>query len=415
MGLNQTRVMNAALDCLARFKTSSMPLKNVAHELIVDRKLNSTERKALLDLVFKWSRQVNLVASFFAEQGTFWSRLPSQKKDLVALTMLGDYNADDALAGFRDPFLRYVASLKDLAPLKSLGEFWESCLTKYYGDQAIAVAQGFWQKPVQYLAYDPKAVNADSLKAELLNLGLHTAPKTLLPDTIGLTEGGFSLERLSAETRPHVWMMDAASQLAASLITASPGEKVLDMCAGVGVKTRYLSTRMNGSDLTAMDIDERRINHARKALPQQGIKFVVADGENNNLPAASFDWILLDAPCTGSGVLRRHPDMIHRMKPSDLKIAVERQKKLLKSAVKLLRVGGKLIYSTCSILPSENEEQILQALKENSQLKSYCPDGNSELFSQSSFKDISLYSCLLLPHVNDCDGFFVSCLTRITK
>ncbi|MEI6789778.1 MAG: RsmB/NOP family class I SAM-dependent RNA methyltransferase [Myxococcaceae bacterium] len=140
-----------------------------------------------------------------------------------------------------------------------------------------------------------------------------------------------------------LWI-DQGSQIIAQKIKAKPGERVLDLCAGAGGKTKLILS--TGAHITAVDISDKRL------VKMPGIKRIVADGRTLSLPA--FDWILIDAPCSGTGTLRRAPDIFGRLSESDISRYVQLQKELVANAVKLLKHTGKLIYATCSLLEEEN-------------------------------------------------------------
>jgi 16S rRNA (cytosine967-C5)-methyltransferase len=118
------------------------------------------------------------------------------------------------------------------------------------------------------------------------------------------------------------------------------------------------------------------------------------------LVGQSFDWILIDAPCSGSGTLRRHPDLIYRLNKSQLISYQKLQRELLSSATKLLKPQGKLIYATCSLFNSENQQQIDGLLATNANLIPY------------ELPDLHKTSFELIPHIYDCDGFYLAALTK---
>ena len=160
-------------------------------------------------------------------------------------------------------------------------------------------------------------------------------------------------------------VQDEGSQLVALLADAQPGMAVADYCAGAGGKTLALAASMqNKGRLVACDVAAWRVDKAQARLRRAGVHNVtrrVIDGESDKWikrSAASFDRVLVDAPCTGTGTWRRNPDAKWQLTEETVQELVIRQQAILASAARLVKPGGRMIYATCSILPEENEEQI---------------------------------------------------------
>jgi 16S rRNA (cytosine967-C5)-methyltransferase len=156
------------------------------------------------------------------------------------------------------------------------------------------------------------------------------------------------------------WVQDAAASLPARLIEAGPGWRVLDLCAAPGGKTMQLAAA--GADVTALDISEARMTRLRENLARTGLsaRVVVADALDW-AAEAPFDAVLLDAPCSATGTIRRHPDLPHRPAP-DIRALASLQAGLIDRALDLARPGGAVVYCTCSLLPAEGERQVEAAL-----------------------------------------------------
>lgn len=190
---------------------------------------------------------------------------------------------------------------------------------------------------------------AERLGAELLPTGSLRLPAGLqLTELPGYAEGDW-------------WVQDAAAALAAKLLAPRPGEKVLDLCAAPGGKTLQLSAA--GAEVTALDISEVRMDRIEENLARCQLKAqtVVADALAWE-PEARFDAILLDAPCSATGTIRRHPDLPFVKEATGLKELIALQAALLDRALGWLASGGRLVYCTCSLLPEEGEKQIAAAL-----------------------------------------------------
>lgn len=158
------------------------------------------------------------------------------------------------------------------------------------------------------------------------------------------------------------WVQDAAAAIPARLLCAKPGESVLDLCAAPGGKTMQLAA--TGAKVTALDISETRMARVSENLNRTGLaaELVIADATTWE-PQGLFDAVLLDAPCSATGTIRRHPDLVHAKTESILPDLVRLQATLFDRALSWVKPGGRLVYCTCSLLPDEGEDQLAQALE----------------------------------------------------
>jgi len=163
-------------------------------------------------------------------------------------------------------------------------------------------------------------------------------------------------------------VQDASSQLVAELLDVSPGMRVADCCAGAGGKTLHLASKMdNKGQIIALDIYGNKLNELKRRARRNGAHNI----ETREIDSSkvikklhnSMDRVLIDAPCSGLGVLRRNPDAKWKLQPEFLDNIRQTQQDILKSYSKMLKVGGKMVYATCSILPSENQEQVTSFLE----------------------------------------------------
>ena len=155
------------------------------------------------------------------------------------------------------------------------------------------------------------------------------------------------------------WVQDAAAAIPARVLAARPGEAVLDMCAAPGGKTMQLAAA--GAAVVALDVSEARMARVAANLARTGLHadLVVQDALAHE---GRYDAILLDAPCSATGTIRRHPDLPHAKDGSEFGALIETQAQMLDHALGLLKPGGRLVYCTCSLLPDEGECQIEEAL-----------------------------------------------------
>lgn len=410
--MSHKRIFTAAVDCISRFRVGKYPLKNVAQDIIKARKLNSSDRKIFLDLVFRFSREINLVHHFIGEAVRFSKGMSLQQKDMLALQILshdGEPDADPELIKLHTHYQTWVKNVGDEGFLIALGPLLKRHFQADFGAEAAVHAKGCFDKPAKYFAIDRRHVRVEDVEAALSSQNIDYFFHKVLPHVIG-THEMIDMDKIAKTFGDHVWLMDAGSQIVAELIKPQPHERVLEMCSGEGNKAKYIT--MSDCHYVALEISEKRLAKAKSRLQKTNIEFILADGRNPPLPPNSFDWILLDAPCSGVGVLRRNPDLVHRLTKDDVDKYIKLQMELLNSAVKLLRPSGILIYVTCSLLRAENDQQITRLLRENSQIM---PVPMAQLVGE----DLRLENhaldnnCMhLYPHKEDCDGFFCAALTK---
>ena len=203
-----------------------------------------------------------------------------------------------------------------------------------------------------------------------------------------------------------VSIQDGAAQQAALLLACQPDDNVLDCCAAPGGKTCHiLEYSPKIKSMTAIDIEASRLERVEENLQRLNLQahVIAADAAtpgkwwNGEL----FDRILLDAPCSGTGVIRRHPDIKWLRKSQDIAVLTELQQDILKNIWSLLKPGGTLLYATCSILPEENSEQVLRFVKENADAE--------HIAITDQVNDIGWQ---ILPNNNSMDGFYYAKLIK---
>ncbi|MCF6326254.1 MAG: RsmB/NOP family class I SAM-dependent RNA methyltransferase [Devosiaceae bacterium] len=213
-----------------------------------------------------------------------------------------------------------------------------------------------------------------------------------------------------------VEIQDQGSQIVSALSNAKPGEQVLDFCAGGGGKTLALAAIMeNKGQIFAHDSDRNRLAPIFDRLKRAGIRNVQVrspqEGALDNL-VGRMDKVVIDAPCTGTGTWRRHPDSRWRLSPAQLEKRIEEQAQILDEAKKFLRPGGELIYITCSILPEENIKQIESFITKNKEFDSIDMEKRwKDIYPKSSQQPIfDRRGATLSPLSTDTDGFYISIL-----
>lgn len=159
------------------------------------------------------------------------------------------------------------------------------------------------------------------------------------------------------------WVQDAAASLPARLLNAKTSEHVLDLCAAPGGKTAQLA--VTGAEVTALDRSAERMKRLSVNLERLGLSATLRVGDALTFEAPAFDAILLDAPCSATGTIRRHPDVAWIKRASDITSLAGVQARMLDHAMELLKPGGRLVYCTCSLEPEEGEQQISALLRRN--------------------------------------------------
>ncbi len=227
---------------------------------------------------------------------------------------------------------------------------------------------------------------------------------------------GGNIRELEGFDQGKWWIQDAAAAIPATLFGDIKGKRVIDMCAAPGGKTLQLAAQ--GAQVTAVDRSAKRLKRLEENLERMGLKenaeIEIADAAMWK-PKEPPDYILLDAPCSATGTIRRHPDTPHLKSPKDITGLMAVQQRLLNHAAKILSAGGQIIYCTCSLQKDEGEHQIENFLKAHSDFK------RKEITAQEvgGHKDLITPEgdLRILPHhltaQGGMDGFFISRLTRI--
>jgi len=258
------------------------------------------------------------------------------------------------------------------------------------------------EAPPMTLRVNTSKVARDDMLARLATAGIEASPGAA--ETSLVLAQPCDVHALPGFTEGLLSVQDAGAQYAASLLDAQPGERVLDACAAPGGKTGHILERCAGNlDLTALDSDPVRLARVAENLTRIGCeaRLVAADLLSEDWwDGVPFDRILLDAPCSGTGVIRRHPDIKLLRRADDIHGFAATQLALLERCVPLLRQGGRLLYATCSVLPEENQQVVDRFLARHRE------------FSRDR-EDVALPT---VPRAAGTaaltDGFYYACLTK---
>ncbi|MGM0525912.1 MAG: 16S rRNA (cytosine(967)-C(5))-methyltransferase RsmB [Pseudomonadota bacterium] len=237
-------------------------------------------------------------------------------------------------------------------------------------DHWLELLQANNQHPPMWLRVNLNKTSRSDYQTQLSDKGINATADDLVPSALRLDKAT-SVDQLPGFEQGAVSVQDRSAQMAAFLLNADPSHNVLDCCAAPGGKTQHLLEQHQfATPLTAIDIDPRRLvrveeNLARQEQPAKVICADVIDTESW-WDGQLFDRILLDAPCSATGVIRRHPDIKWLRRSSDIDALVALQAKILDHIWPLVANGGELLYATCSVISKENQQQVDSFLERTS-------------------------------------------------
>jgi 16S rRNA (cytosine967-C5)-methyltransferase len=292
---------------------------------------------------------------------------------------------------------------------------------KLFGENAVAEGAALSQRaPIDLRVNSLKADRATVQKALA---AFNPVPGPYITSSLRITAPGPEEKHANVEVEPAHGMgwfevQDTASQIVAALSGVKPGETVADICAGAGGKTLALAALMqNRGRLVAHDRDRHRLRPIFERMNRAGascIEVLPAD-DGAALQNQSFDCVVIDAPCSGTGAWRRKPETKWKLTPKTLEQRIKDQMDVLQKGSALVKSGGRLVYITCSILPQENTDQISAFLNANQEFKNipFATQWANTIGGQApASADGSMETLLLTPRQHDVDGFFVAVLER---
>jgi 16S rRNA (cytosine967-C5)-methyltransferase len=292
---------------------------------------------------------------------------------------------------------------------------WERLAAAYGAPEAAAIAQGLLGAAPLDLRVNLARISRDAALARLAGDGLEGVPTPLSAAGIRL-KGKPAVNRHPLFLEGAVEVQDEGSQLLACLVAPRRGEMVADFCAGAGGKTLALAMLMHGSGrIYAMDVSAKRLRELAPRAARAGISNVhpiVLEGEGDirvKRLAGKLDRVLVDAPCSGFGTLRRNPDLKWRHGAAAVGELALKQARILNAAAKLVKPGGRLVYATCSILPDENEVVVDAFAAGHPEFRALsCAD----LLAAQRVPLDTGGRLRLWPHRHGTDGFFAAAFER---
>ena len=329
-----------------------------------------------------------------------------------------------ALEGLADPELvRRIRS----APSDALPEavradlpdwLWQRLEAEHGRDEAMRIAQGLLNAAPLDLRVNTARTSREEVLARLARDGIEAAPTPYSPAGVRLA-GKPAINQHALFRDGLIEVQDEGSQLLAWLLAPRRGEMIADYCAGAGGKTLALAMLMRGSGrVYAMDVSAKRLAAlAPRAARAQvsNIHSIALSGDNDARAkrlAGKLERVLVDAPCSGFGTLRRNPDLKWRHGPAAIEELAQKQRRILHAAARLVKPGGRLLYATCSILREENE-----AIADEFQTAhpDFAASSCAALFAAQKIALDTGERLRLSPQVHGTDGFFAAAFERVGK
>jgi 16S rRNA (cytosine967-C5)-methyltransferase len=379
-------------------------------------KIGGRDRGAVAEGVYSLLRNKTVFASF-SESGVG----PAMRR--LALLGLADAMDVDALGGLspeEDEWLRRVMQI-DRATLPAAMRanlpawLYDKLLARYGEEETLTMAAALNSPAPLDLRVNVLKASRDDVIVELAKAPIACEPTPYAQQGIRLHKKP-ALQNLPLFKDGAIEVQDEGSQLLAQIVGAKRGEMVVDFCAGAGGKTLALGAAMrNTGRLYAFDVSEKRLAKLKPRLARSGLSnvhpVVIAHENDAKIKrlAGKIDRVLVDAPCSGLGTLRRNPDVKWRQTPESLVELNAKQTSILAGAARLVKPGGRLVYATCSLLDEENDAIVAQFLAQYQDfelvpMRDVLAEHKIALDMQDYLK--------LLPHKHQTDGFFAAVLTR---
>jgi len=294
---------------------------------------------------------------------------------------------------------------------------WERLLETLTEEQAVAMARGLLTQAPLDLRVNTLLARREEVLAQFAADGIKAQPTTYSPTGVRLADKP-ALQQHPLFVSGKVEVQDEASQLLSWLVAPRRREMVLDFCAGAGGKTLALGAALAGKGrVLALDTDGKKLEELRRRARRAGLTNVQATpvgagvGDVAKSVSGTHDRVLVDAPCSGLGTLRRNPEARWRLHPAEVAAFPARQLALLISYAPLTAIGGRLIYATCTVDRRENEGVVERFLAERDD---FVPVPVKEIWGRERAEKLGDGSTLhLFPHRHDTDGFFAAVLRRV--
>lgn len=392
-------------------------------QLWLDRVLEhfAARRLAGLDLPVRLALRIGLY------QLRFLSRIPPSAAVNESVNLVRTAGLRSA-AGFTNAILRRAAREANYDPTEHVSDpieklaiasshpFWllERWVNEFGFEEAGALARANNEPAPVSFRLTTKTIESDTgarrIIGELESAGVEVRPSRIVFGAWRVIGQRPALLR-ALTSAGQIYLQDEASQLVAHLVDAQPGDRVLDVCAAPGSKTTLISALAPRAMIVAADLYEHRLRILRELAAAQGevsIQVTVADA-TAALPFAnaSFNRVMVDAPCSGTGTLRRNPEIRWRLSALDVAELAVKQSRILALAAGLVRPGGRLLYSTCSLERDENEAVAAEFMKEHPEF-AQLRFPNMQISEGPGDLATAAGAIRTWPHRHDVDGFFIA-------
>ena len=294
--------------------------------------------------------------------------------------------------------------------------FWDKLVVQYGEEEALTIARSFHQQASLDLRVNIIKASREDVIAKFQSEKTEVKPTPYAPYGLRMPQK-MTISRHPFFADGKIEVQDEGSQLLAQLVAPRRGEMIADFCAGAGGKSLAIGALMrNSGRIYAFDVSEKRLQNLGIRLKRSGLSNlhsqVISSESDPKLKRlfGKFDRVLVDAPCSGLGTLRRNPDLKWRQQPKDVEELAVKQTNILARASKLVKAGGRLIYATCSLLRDENEQIAEAFLQSNPEFR--LVPANSILAQQQIDLDTGEY-LKLLPHLHQTDGFFAAVFEKV--
>lgn len=410
------------LDLVIQALRTILPLEHPADTTLryffKNERIGSNEREIVAETVFGVLRHRLLLEHSCAGNAT------PRRLALAHLLRFGGYNLRELEPLLKHDEKEWLATVKgvkiDDQPLSVQAELPEWLVEKmrasYSDDDILILGRSMQQGAPLDIRVNTLLAKHDEVLQQLHEKKIVATATPYSPIGIRIKEK-IPLNKDALFTEGKVEVQDEGSQLLGFLLAPKRNDMVVDFCAGAGGKTLMLAALMNSQGrLYAMDVSEKRLANLKPRLKRSGasnIQPMLISHENDlkvKRLAGKIDRVLVDAPCSGLGTLRRNPDLKFRQSPTSLAELSKKQAAILASASRLLKKGGRLVYATCSILPEENQH-IVQAFLASHPDFVLRPAG--EVLQQQKIAVAAGDYLELRPHLHGTDGFFAAVLERL--
>lgn len=414
-------LIDTALSALTALLDFSYPADAVLSRFFRENKaLGPRERAFIAESVYTVLRRKRSLERMCSADG----EKPTPRKLFIAALVRYQGVSQRQLAdALKSKELEWVAQLKgvgeegmSLAERMDFPDWLVEKLQASQGETALLdLARGLNQPAPLDLRVNSFKSDRDTVLAQLRADGIECEPTPFAPLGISL-KGKPSLARHPLFLDGTFEVQDEGSQLLGHLLAPKRGEMVADFCAGAGGKTLLLGALMRSTGrLYAFDVSDKRLAKLKPRAARSGLSnihpAVIANEHDQRIKrlAGKLDRVLVDAPCSGLGTLRRNPDLKWRQSPASVAELTAKQAAILESAAKLVKVGGRVVYATCSLLDEENEAIVSAFLAGHAGFKRLSA---AEVLAKQGIAIETGDDLRLLPHVHGTDGFYAAVLER---